>query len=176
MQKGNGATAQLHSRNRRAHSWRQFHGRADGTRCASDTAMLPPRRVLAPVDFSPYSITSLTFAARLARQCGAELHVLHVQSPLLDAAAEAQHVDLQGETRGALAALTIDAMPPGDGARFHHVETGPASEGICAAASTLFADVIAVGPRGRSRLAATLLGSTTKDLLQRAPCPVAVVP
>jgi nucleotide-binding universal stress UspA family protein len=141
--------------------------------------MLPPRRILAPVDFSPYSATSLTFAARLAQQCGAELDVLHVQSPLLAAVAPTQHVDLQGETRVALAALMIDTLPPDDGERIHHVnhvETGPAVETICAAAATSRADLIVMGPRGRSRLAATLLGSTTQDVLQRAPCPVAVVP
>jgi nucleotide-binding universal stress UspA family protein len=138
--------------------------------------MLPPRRILAPVDFSPYSTTSLTFAARLAQQCDAELHVLHVQPPLLDAAAQARHVDLEGETRAALGALVIDTGPPGSRERIHHVETGPTAETICAAASTSLADLIVMGPRGRSRLAATLLGSTTKDVLQHAPCPVAVVP
>ena len=138
--------------------------------------MLPPLRVLAPVDFSPYSNTSLTFAACLARQCGAELHVLHVQPPLLDAVAEAHHVDLRGETRAALAGFMTDAVLSGLVEPVYHVESGPASDTICVTASTSHADLIVMGPRGRSRLAATLLGSTTKGVLQHAPCPVAVVP
>jgi nucleotide-binding universal stress UspA family protein len=138
--------------------------------------MLPPRRILAPVDFSPYSSTSLTFALCLARQCGAELHVLHVQLPLLDAAAQAHQVDLRGETGRALAAFVADAVRPRREEHVQHVASGPASDTICATAATSHADLIVMGPRGRSRLAATLLGSTTKDVLQHAPCPVAVVP
>jgi len=138
--------------------------------------MLPPRRILAPVDFSPYSNTSLTFAGCLARQCGAELHVLYVQPALLDAAAEARRVDLRSDVRAALDAFVMDAVPALPDEPVQHLESGPAFEAICATASTARADVIVMGPRGRSRLAATLLGSTTKSVLQHAPCPVAVVP
>lgn len=138
--------------------------------------MLPPRRVLAPVDFSPYSRTSLTFAARLSHQCAAELHVVHVQPPLLDAAAEASHIDLHGETRVALAAFMAEAVAPGTAEPIHHVAAGSPADAICSVATTAQVDLIVMGPRGRSRLAATLLGSTTKGVLQHAPCPVAVVP
>ena len=138
--------------------------------------MLPPRRILAPVDFSPYSNTSLTFAGCLARQCGAELHVLYVQPALLDAAAEARRVDLRSDVRAALDAFVMDAVPALPDEPVQHLESGPAFEAICATASTARADVIVMGPRGRSRPAATLLGSTTKSVLQHAPCPVAVVP
>lgn len=38
--------------------------------------MFPPRTVLAAVDLSEASRVALTFAARLARHVGAELHVI----------------------------------------------------------------------------------------------------
>ena len=138
--------------------------------------MLPPRRVLAPVDFSSYSNTSLTFAGCLARQCGAELHVLHVQPSVLDAAAQAHQVDPRSEVRTALEALVMDAVPPLHEEPVQHLGSGSAADAICTTAAASRADLIVMGPRGRSRLAATLLGSTTKSVLQQAPCPVAVVP
>jgi nucleotide-binding universal stress UspA family protein len=138
--------------------------------------MFPPRRILAPVDFSSYSGTSLAFAARLAQQCGADLHILHIQPPLLAAAAQAQGIDLRGDIRLALAAFVTESLPPGAREPTQQVEAGTASDAICASASKCHADLIVMGPRGRSRVAATLLGSTTKGVLRHAPCPVAVVP
>ena len=85
-------------------------------------------------------------------------------------------MDLRGETRAALAGFMTDAVLSGLVEPVYHVESGPASDTICVTASTSHADLIVMGPRGRSRLAATLLGSTTKGVLQHAPCPVAVVP
>ena len=49
--------------------------------------MIPPRAILAPVDFSDTARAALVLAARLAQHCGADLHVLYVEDPLLVAAA-----------------------------------------------------------------------------------------
>ena len=56
--------------------------------------MMPPRSILAAVDFSAPSRVALEFAARLANHCQASLHVLYVEDPLLAAAAKAQGIDL----------------------------------------------------------------------------------
>ena len=77
--------------------------------------MIPPRTILAPVDFSDASRASLQCAARLAAQWTATLHVMHAIDPLLAAAASAQQVDLEGETRAELRAFLEAAAP--DGAR-----------------------------------------------------------
>jgi nucleotide-binding universal stress UspA family protein len=53
-------------------------------------AMIPPCLILAPADFSDCSRVALAFAARLAQHCGAELHVLHAEPPLLAAAARSR--------------------------------------------------------------------------------------
>src|SRR5436190_9153822 len=50
--------------------------------------MIPPRAILAAVNFSDTARVALAFAARLAQHCGAELHVLYAENPLLDAAAD----------------------------------------------------------------------------------------
>src|SRR5258706_159159 len=73
--------------------------------------MIPPRRVLAAVDFSETSRTALAFAARLAHHCGAELHVVYAQDPLLDAAARVHGVDLETEAHEELHSFMADEWP-----------------------------------------------------------------
>ena len=64
--------------------------------------MIPPRTVLAAVDFSDSSRVALVFAGRLATHCGATLHVLYDGDYLLVAAAASRGVDLVKETRDEL--------------------------------------------------------------------------
>jgi len=60
--------------------------------------MIPPKRVLVGVDFSECSRTALAFAARLTLQVGGDLDVLHVQEPMLTAAARTARVNLTAES------------------------------------------------------------------------------
>ena len=60
--------------------------------------MIPPRAILAAVTLSETSRVELVLAARLARHCGADLHVLYVEDPLLDAAARHAGIDLARST------------------------------------------------------------------------------
>jgi nucleotide-binding universal stress UspA family protein len=39
------------------------------------------KKILAPVDFSSHSMTAMKSAWELAKECGAELHILHVVQP-----------------------------------------------------------------------------------------------
>jgi nucleotide-binding universal stress UspA family protein len=55
-------------------------------------------------------------------------------------------------------------------------ELGPAAERLAAVAADEGAEMIVVGSRGRGPLAAALLGSTSRELIALAPCPVLVVP
>jgi nucleotide-binding universal stress UspA family protein len=112
--------------------------------------MLPPRVILAAVDFSEPSRVALGCAARLARHTGAALHVLHAEDQMLAAAARHAGVDLAGETRDELKAFTRAALPPGDWAPVYHVVGGNGVEVICDIARRERADVIVVGMHGMS--------------------------
>src|SRR5688572_11031866 len=112
--------------------------------------MIPPRIVLAAVDFSESSRTALAFAARLARHTSAQLHVLHAQDPLLAAAARSADVDIAAEARAELGAFMQSAPPAGDWSPFQEVIDGPAVDVICDAADRDNADVIVVGAHGMS--------------------------
>jgi nucleotide-binding universal stress UspA family protein len=55
-------------------------------------------------------------------------------------------------------------------------ELGPPAERLAAIAFSDHAEMIVVGSRGRGPLASALLGSTSRELIAIAPCPVLVVP
>jgi nucleotide-binding universal stress UspA family protein len=137
--------------------------------------MMPPRRVLAATDFSTPSAVALTFAARMAAHCRSELHVVHVQDPLLTTAAEARGFDLVDDTRHELEhfvrASGLHAQ------EIHlHVVTGAAAAAVCDVAARERADVIVVGTHGMSGPEHAIFGSVAEGVIRRATTSVLVVP
>ncbi len=149
--------------------------------------MLPFRRILCPVDFSPPSLSALSVADEFARYFFAPLHVLHVlPSPPpavpVDGTAiaeivlpveeteqrrtEAAEIELAETARERVAAeveLHL-ALRRGD----------PATE-ILAAAEEIGADVIIIATHGRSGLKRLLFGSVAEEVVRRAVCPVVTI-
>ena len=146
--------------------------------------MIPPRLVLAAIDFSASSRGALTMATRLARTSGAALHVLHAEDPLLAAAAGIQGFDLREDTSTQLqtfiAETTGSPVTPDPGAHVHgatvHVVTGAAAEVICDIAVRERADLVVVGARGLGAAEHAFFGSTTENVLRRADVSVLVTP
>jgi nucleotide-binding universal stress UspA family protein len=138
--------------------------------------MMPPRSILIAVDFSEPSRVALEFAARLSRQCEAMLHVLHVENPLLTAAARAEGIDLTRETREELTRFTATATAIEHSTLRQHVVTGEAPRAICDIAQREQVDLIVMGMHGMSGAAHALFGSTTEGVLEHSDTPVFVVP
>jgi nucleotide-binding universal stress UspA family protein len=138
--------------------------------------MIPPKRVLVGVDFSENSRAALAFAARLARHGGGELDVLHVQEPLLTAAARSAHVDLRAESAEELRRF-IQATPPAAVARGERfVICGTPGNVLCDIAAREQADVLVIGAHGMSGTARWLFGSNTERALRHAQTSVLVIP
>jgi len=138
--------------------------------------MIPPRRILAGVDFSAGSRDALAGAARLARLCGADLHVVHVVDPRLASAAAQSGIDLADEatrelTSFACAVVAHAADPP----RFHVVR-GESAAAIEDVADREEADLIVVGKHGLGGDERHTFGATVEGLLRRARRSVLVVP
>ena len=161
------------------------HACADG-RCDSPVVgtfaapaqitMLPPRIVLAAVDFSPGSRSALEFAARLVTHCAAELHVLHaVPAPLVGAAQAAGH-DVRAEMLEELHRVLAETAPSLETAARCHVIEGEIANVILDIAERERADVIVIGEKGLSNAEWPALGSTLEDVLRRTTISVIVVP
>jgi nucleotide-binding universal stress UspA family protein len=140
------------------------------------TAMLPPRKILAPVDFSDASRASLQCAARLANQWNAELHVVHALDPLLATAAGAQGLDVTTSAREEFAEFVAGAGTGRAPAPALHLLVGAAATAICDTAAKLGADLIVVGARGLSGLNRLMMGTTTEHVIRRAQTSVLTVP
>jgi nucleotide-binding universal stress UspA family protein len=138
--------------------------------------MIPPRTILAAVDFSDGSREALVLAARLAHHCRAQLHILHAEDPLLRAAAEESGVDLGVETHGELQHFIASAWPAAECMPRVHASTGPAVDVILDAAGRHDADLVVVGRTGMSGGEQRLFGSTTEELLRRSNVSVLVAP
>ena len=138
--------------------------------------LIPPRTVLAAVDFSDSSRVALTFAARLARHFAAALHVLHAEDPLLETAAKSHGIDLAAETQDELD-IFVKSSPPADrcNPKFHSV-AGPAGKVIRDVARREHADVIVIGMRGISAAEHLVFGSTTEAILRAADVSVFAIP
>ena len=138
--------------------------------------MFPPRVILAAIDFSEPARVALRYAARLATQCDAELHVLHAEDPFLAGAARAAEVDLARETREELTQFVQSAAPAGNRAPRYHVVGGSSVEVICDIAERERADLIVAGMHGMSGVERLMFGSTTEGVLRKAGTSVLVVP
>jgi universal stress protein A len=141
-----------------------------------EVVMIPPKRILVGVDFSECSRTALAFAARFAQHAASDLDVLHVQEPLLTAAARTAHVDLCAESNDELRRF-IEATPPADASTTEtFVVCGAPGQVLCTIAAREQADLLVVGAHGLSGATRWVFGSNTERVLRHAQMSVLVVP
>ena len=139
------------------------------------------RSILCPVDFSDHSAVALRYAAILAKRGGGRLQVLHVNDPLLAAAAAVAFAD-QDYAKVALDELrpfVAKALPSTTKKAIsirYAVETGDAARTIASAAERLRSTLIVMGTHGLTGLERVLIGSTTARMLRRAAKPILAVP
>jgi nucleotide-binding universal stress UspA family protein len=154
------------------------------TSLESQSAGAEARRVVVGVDGSEESLRALDVALAEAQMRGAVLEIVHAWSitkvhppaPLSQGVPVPTHLmpDLEREAESVLAAA-VAHVPADSGVT---VESSLVAED---AATTLveksaYAEVLVVGSRGVSRLVEFVIGSTTKEIVDRSHCPVIVVP
>jgi nucleotide-binding universal stress UspA family protein len=145
---------------------------------AATAAKLPYKRLLCPVDFSESSLNALRYALSLAEEADASLTILHVFDWPRDGDLLTQRFDtaefrrvIEEDARARLDGLVTDDVrqwcTPST-----RVAYGKPYREIIDLAAQQQADLIVMGVRGRNSLDLTLFGSTTNQVVRRAPCPV----
>jgi len=139
------------------------------------------RSILCPVDFSEHSAAALRYAAAVAMRSDGRLQVLHVNDPMLAAAAAVAFADrdyakVALEELRAFVAKTLPAGKTKATPIRYAVETGDAARMIASAAKRFQSDLIVMGTHGLSGLERVLIGSTTERMLRRASLPVLAIP
>jgi len=134
-------------------------------------------RIVAGIDGSARSTLALRWAAREARARGASLDVVHssrlsmVAAPFVHGGMPALSA-MEDADRAILDAATSDDALTGVPVRAHLSSDSPARALVEIAGG---ADLVVVGTRGLGRVAGTLLGSVSRQVLHHAPCPVVVL-
>ena len=134
--------------------------------------------VLVAIDLSEDSTHVLQRGQAIARNHGAQLHLIHVIEPLSFAYGGDIPMDFSGIQdelqQQANAQLERHAQNHGIDAQHRHLALGRPETEIHARAEELGADLIVVGSHGRSGFA-LLMGSTANGVLHGAKCDVLAV-
>jgi universal stress protein A len=142
------------------------------------------QKIVAPTDFSPASALAIDAAALLAKQFGAEIHLLYVYDPSLlsplyvvpGAAALASPVQEPREFEdGVLKELGRIRDERLKGVRKVELavqQHTSASEGICSYAKLVEADLVVLSTHGRTGLSHLLIGSVAERVVRHCVCPV----
>lgn len=132
--------------------------------------------ILVPTDFSDHSRFAIDHATALARNCGAELLIVHVKE---DSAAylEQGFDGIRTDDDDAQLNKLLSRVKPSDLAvgYGHLLLTGNAAEEIVRAARECNADMIVLGSHGRTGLTRLLMGSVAEAVIRNAGCPVLTV-
>lgn len=138
-------------------------------------------RILVAYDGTDGAEAALGAAAKLAKAASADLVLLHVLNPLIDAAdvvAPTMHdaiAQVAARSRAALDTRLSELGLEAD-VRIEQLTHGEDDwEHIVHVAQDIDADVIAIGSRRAGGLTGAILGSVVSAVVQHSPCPVLVV-
>jgi nucleotide-binding universal stress UspA family protein len=142
--------------------------------------MVSIKKILCPVDFFPASDAAVDYAVGLAAAYDAEVHLLHVITPIaagtyeyaIDTTDFMKDMEERSmEEMNRLAArlrasrIVVDSK----------VRTGDVYEEIKAALEDLKPDLIVMGTHGRRGVERWFMGSTTEKLLRHTPVPLVTI-
>jgi nucleotide-binding universal stress UspA family protein len=136
------------------------------------------RRILVPTDFSEESHKALRYGAALAREFGADLHVVHVGEIdyAIPGPAQPGTNPLTDETdKGCALRQSVKEMIGASIATQFHGRTGRAFDQIVRVARELGADLVVMSTHGHTALKRLFMGSNAERVVQHSSSPVLVV-
>lgn len=143
--------------------------------------LLTPRRLLVPIDFSPYSHDALRHACALAGSSQARLDLLHVIDPVQQPAFYETGLVHRNALEERLRTTALDELqafferidgPKGE--VVYHVRTGYPPREITALAGEQRTDLLVISTHGLRGLRRYPLGSVAERVVREATCPVLV--
>jgi nucleotide-binding universal stress UspA family protein len=142
--------------------------------------MITIKKILCPVDFFPASDAAARYAAALASNYGAKLHLLHVVAPFVPSPAElaVTIVDitkaLEESSKRKLNKLETALRETGIEVQAE-VGSGDVYDEIKRAIAVEEPDLIVMGTHGRRGVERWFMGSTTEKLLRHSPVPLVTI-
>ena len=137
--------------------------------------MIDLKHILVAVDFDETSDKALAYARSLAKNFGAQLHLMHVmENQFLRPLANDPHDVEVGIGRRLADRLTADERASTHAVAVLRTSDAPA-EAIVKYAGEQPIDLIVIGTHGRSGITHVLMGSVAEKVVRGAPCPVLIV-
>ncbi len=136
------------------------------------------RRICCTTDFSEPSRRALVRAVEVARRCGADLTLLHVDDPVdgaRDLAFAAPYGAAEEEVAGRLARWKAEAERALQRPVTALSVPGPAAPGVVDFAREKEVDLLVVASHGRGTFERRVLGRVAEAVARQAPCDVLVV-
>lgn len=141
--------------------------------------MAPFKKILVPIDFSPYSERATALAIELAKKFDSSLTLLHAYSiptyPLPEGyvlASPEVVADLMEKTSSAMKAVRARVLEQGVAKVESLLVEGSAFAEIVRTAREKNFDLIVMGTHGRTGLKHALMGSVAEKVVRKAHCPV----
>ncbi|MDO8431229.1 MAG: universal stress protein [Candidatus Binatus sp.] len=135
------------------------------------------RKILAPIDFSDFSMDTLRGAMELAQDVNAELHIVHIVAPhfaLLEKSREQVRETLMlDESEQELSRIKKEQFANSPKVIIY-AEIGPPVPKLAAYAKEHQIDLIMLATHGRTGPQHIMIGSVAEKLARLAPCSVLV--
>ncbi len=144
------------------------------------------KKILAPIDFSEHSMNAMRSAMELAKDVGAEVHLMHVIAPhhhfiplpLATSGEESRELVREAamieQAEQELARIKKDDFGDSKNVLTFAVIGHPVQK-LADYAKEQSIDLIVMSTHGRSSIEHMLLGGTTEKLVRSAPCSVLVI-
>jgi nucleotide-binding universal stress UspA family protein len=148
--------------------------------------LLPFKKILCPTDFSLPALEALQYGVELALHFGAELHLVHVISPvppqypyptppfIADFDLAAYQKELAASATKALQELAAQKVSPQVRTSVT-VATGEAATEIARLAREIQVDLIVIASHGQTGWRRLVFGSVARKVMSLAPCPVLTI-
>jgi len=136
------------------------------------------KRIIVAIDGSEHSHNALEYAAKLAKQFGSTIWLVHAFPHTTDLLGYDEYEKLVGKREAAGQALLDKARVQLENSELdirQGLLEAPEAEAILSVARARRADLIVMGTRGLGSLQGILLGSVSQKVIQHAECPVMVV-
>ncbi len=138
------------------------------------------KKIMVPTDLTSHSTYVMRYAAKLAEQFGAEIHLVHVVEPVPVVYYEAAMFTEESAAKLVETARKLmhkmPESPWSTGTKVvHEVMEGAPITQIVNYAKEHGIDLIVAGTHGRTGVGHLLLGSLAEKIVRMAPCPVLTI-
>ena len=131
------------------------------------------KRILFPTDLSALADAALRYATSLARDSGATLLIVHVETPPVIYGGDEMYSGVYQADVGEISEMLEKVVPHDPAVKCEHqLLQGDAATEIVRVAEEEKADMIVMATHGRTGLGRILMGSVAEAVVRKAPCPV----